>query len=230
MFALVIGEKEVEEIFHKIKEFSSETDLFEIRFDFLKEWSEDIFKELESLPYRFIFTLRTHREGGVRKVSFEEYVSFLEKALERKVFLVDVELEFLPKIKEKAEGLFEKIKNSSKVILSYHNFGHTPLDPTLRKVLKKILKIAPAYGKIVCYSEKFEDSLRLLNLIIQAKEKGVKLVAFGMGEAGRLSRILSLFIGAPFVYVSPPAQGKIAPGILDIKTAKTLYKELSSYV
>jgi 3-dehydroquinate dehydratase-1 len=62
--------------------------------------------------------------------------------------------------------------------------------------------------KIVTTAKSIEDSTRVLQLY--NKKGKINLIAFSMGDPGRMSRILSLYLGSPYTYVS---LGKpIAPG------------------
>lgn len=85
-------------------------------------------------------------------------------------------------------------------------------------------------AKIVCMCKTLEESFRLLNLIFKAKEMGIELISFGMGEKGRLSRILSLFCGSPFTYVIFSKKEMVAPGQFDIKSAKKIYNTLKEII
>ena len=74
--------------------------------------------------------------------------------------------------------------------------------------------------KIVTTAKSTDDSARILQLY--NKKGKVNLVAFAMGDLGRTSRILSLFLGSPFTYVS---LGKpIAPGQFSVDEINKIIK------
>ena len=62
--------------------------------------------------------------------------------------------------------------------------------------------------KIVTTANNTDDATRLLELY--SKKDKTNLISFAMGDSGRISRILCLYLGSPFTYVS---LGKpVAPG------------------
>jgi len=66
-----------------------------------------------------------------------------------------------------------------------------------------------------------EDNLRVLRLYDSSIDSNLpkKLNAFCTGKLGICSRVLSLFLGAPFAYTSLPGE-PLAAGQLDIDTMR----------
>jgi 3-dehydroquinate dehydratase-1 len=95
-----------------------------------------------------------------------------------------------------------------KVILSYHDFEATPSEDTLRLTVIEALACGADLVKIAALVHTPQDAARLLALY--AHYTGI--VAFGMGERGRFTRLAALRLGAPFMYVSPDGAGPTAPG------------------
>ena len=224
MFCITIPAKNYKEIKKKIEKGRRYSDLFELRIDFLEKPEKEKIEEILKEPYRFIFTFRSHKEGGVKKVTDEDRLSFILWALKKEVFLVDVEYFFLKKyyqVFKKEKEFFEKL------LVSYHNFSQTPSERKLKLMLKKMHGFGVKNAKIVTFCRRKEDWLRLLMLISYAKEIGISLVAFGMGEEGKLSRILCLLFGSPFTYVVLGKKEAVAPGQFDIKTALKIYNLLN---
>ena len=66
-------------------------------------------------------------------------------------------------------------------------------------------------------AKSINDASRILVLYNDIK---IKLIAFAMGEEAKFTRILCLYLGSPFTYVS---LGKaIAPGQFSLKEIKSL--------
>ena len=61
-------------------------------------------------------------------------------------------------------------------------------------------------AKIACKVHSERDNIRLLGLLDREKSGG-ELVVVGMGEQGRITRIVAPFLGSPFTYASL-AEGK----------------------
>jgi 3-dehydroquinate dehydratase type I len=76
-------------------------------------------------------------------------------------------------------------------------------------------------AKIVTMARTGEDNLRVLRLY---EEDPRNLIAFCMGEAGMVSRLVSLQMGAPIIYASLPNE-PVAPGQLSV-TAVTRLKKM----
>jgi 3-dehydroquinate dehydratase-1 len=82
------------------------------------------------------------------------------------------------------------------------------------------MRIYSNYIKIVTTAKNTQDALRLLDLYETAI--GLNLIAFAMGEAGIISRILcTVFGNAPFTYAA--LEKAISPGQLTIKQMRKLY-------
>jgi 3-dehydroquinate dehydratase-1 len=78
--------------------------------------------------------------------------------------------------------------------------------------------------KMVATAQTTVDSLRLLDLYENARE--LNLIAFAMGDAGVISRVLCVIIGnAPFTYAA--LEKAISPGQLTIKQMRKLYERIN---
>ena len=54
-----------------------------------------------------------------------------------------------------------------------------------------------------------------------------KKVVIGMGEMGRITRIMAPYLGAEFTFASPTHGGETAPGQLNYGQLKDLYKVIN---
>lgn len=184
------------------------SDYAEIRFDFLEpkkvpETLELVKKKLT----RIVCTLRPKREGGNFSGSEKERISILKLIAEYEPFLLDVELNTIRNNK-KLRNYLKKTK--TKVLVSWHHFKKTPNFQTLRKNFDQMRKYSD-YIKIVTNAKKVTDSAHVLALYSRARN--TKLIAFSMGNLGRMSRILCLYLGSPFTYVTlgnPIAAGQFS--------------------
>ncbi len=227
MFCLTVAEKNYDKIFEKIKKGSQYTDFFELRIDYLEKPEFSKVREILKLPYKFLFTFRSKKEGGAKRVSEKTQLEWILWALEEKFHLVDIEWQLLKKYYKKL-NITPYYYN--KILVSYHNFHKTPSDKYLNNLLKEMYKKGVKRAKIVCICQVFQDSLRLLNLVSRAKEFGIELISFGMETQGKLSRILCLLAGSPFTYVVLTKEEAVAPGQLDIVTAKNTYFFLKNFL
>ncbi|MCA9812571.1 MAG: type I 3-dehydroquinate dehydratase [Nitrosarchaeum sp.] len=203
-----IAEKSPQNLKKNLKLALKKSDYVEIRLDFLK--AEQIPKALEMIKHdlrKTVCTLRPKTEGGQFNGTEKERVSILKLMAEYNPFLLDIEFNTITKNSDLRNYLK---KSKTKVLVSWHDFKKTPSSMILTDMLKKMTKISSTV-KIVTTARSIDDSTRVLQLY---RKKGkTNLIAFSMGELGRMSRILCLYLGSPYTYVSlgkPIASGQFS--------------------
>lgn len=105
--------------------------------------------------------------------------------------------------------LYAKQK-SCQVILSYHNYEHTPTLPELERLLDQMAAWGADVLKLACVARHAADAQRVLSLY--KHRNPANLVAFCMGQLGRKSRFQSLKLGAPFAYAALDGAHQTASG------------------
>ena len=193
----------------------SKSDYAEVRFDFLKreqipETLEIIKKELN----KTVCTLRPKTEGGKFSGNEKERIAILKLIAEYNPFLLDVEFNTL----KRNGDLVKYLKSTkTKLLVSWHDFKKTPNSSELKKKISQMGKFS-SNVKIVCTAKSTDDSTRMLELY--SKKGKTNLISFAMGDYGRISRILCLYLGSPYTYVS---LGKaVAPGQFSIDEVKKI--------
>ena len=243
MFCLSVGEKNWSKILEVVEKNFHLTHLFEIRLDYLEDeltttHISSFFDEIERLfkaeklnppkpSPQFIFTCRLPEEGGKRRIPEEERLKILSHCLKVGAYLVDLEWKAL---KEHLRRAGKPPFPVERTLVSFHDFEDTPSDRALKGLMKSMSKASVKLAKVVCFSEKPEDGLRVLSLIPYGKRLGMEVIAFGMGERLSWTRIVSLILGSPFTYVSQSKGEGTAPGQLDILSAKSLYEGLAQCI
>jgi len=210
-----IAEKTPKKLKRTLVKALKKSDYAEIRFDFLNpnavpEALHLIGKDLKMC----IGTLRPIREGGKFSGNEKNRISIIKLIAEYNPFLLDVELNTLSKNK----NLRRYLKSTgTDILLSWHNFKQTPNTSVLKKKLAQMKKFSNNI-KIVTMAKSVNDATRVLSLY---KNNNTKLIAFSMGNYGRISRILCLFLGSPYTYAS---LGKpIAPGQFSVDEVKSIF-------
>ena len=110
-----------------------------------------------------------------------------------------------------------------KVILSYHNFVETPPSESLLQIIARARDLGASIVKIACQANGIRDGLRLLSLL----EDRSDLVIVGMGEYGKLARVLSPLLGGLFTYASVNDDRLTAPGQISADKLRALYEQLA---
>jgi len=204
-----VAEKTPQKVKQTLKIALKKSSYVEVRFDFLKieqipETLEIIKKDLNKV----VCTLRPKTEGGKFAGNEKERIAILKLIAEYTPFLLDVEFNTL----KKNTQLRKYLKSTkTKLLVSWHDFKKTPNSVQLKSKINQMSKFSTNV-KIVSTAKSTDDSTRMLELY--SKKGKMNLISFAMGDFGRISRILCLYLGSPYTYVS---LGKaVAPGQFSI--------------
>ncbi len=144
----------------------------------------------------------------------EEAERRLRLAIEAGARFADLEIEAPAQISKNFQHLCRK--RGTEIIRSYHNFEETPDDEGLQMALARCFRYGADVAKVVTACHGPEDAARLealYSLVLEDVDSlQGRLVAFGMGEEGRQSRLECLRRGAPFSYAALSAEEATAPG------------------
>ncbi len=210
-----IAEKTPYRIKQILKIALKKSDYAEVRFDFLKieqipEALEIIKKDLNKI----VCTLRPKTEGGKFSGNEKERIAILKLIAEYNPFLLDVEFNTL----KRNSSLVRYLKSTkTKLLVSWHDFKKTPSSAELKKKMNQMTKFS-FNVKIVSTAKSTNDSSRMLELY--SKKGKNNLISFAMGDLGRISRILCLYLGSPYTYVS--LGNPVAPGQFSVDEVKKI--------
>jgi 3-dehydroquinate dehydratase type I len=201
-----------------IQEIESQVDFFEMRLDLIgPDWPELI----KFIQKPWIACNRSPEEGGQGHSDEVSRVAELLWAAEAGACIADIEYT----TKNLAE-IVTLIKAKTQCLISFHDMEGTPSYEKLVGIAESQLKAGADICKIVTMAGCFEDNFPVLKLIRKFPE--VKMVAFAMGEAGRISRILSPLIGGYFTYASVAQGMEAAAGQIPVKELNELYGWLTN--
>ena len=203
-----------------IKEVNRLADLIELRADYLRGAKLALLLENRQKP--FIVTNRSKEEGGQYKGEERKRLSFLQEAIDLGADYIDVEL---ATEKSSLQGLIRN-KRGTQVILSFHDFRRTPSPKELQRLFGQMIRLGADVIKIVPFARSWEDNLNILSLIPFAKARRQKIVAFCMGEKGKISRIFSPSLGAAWTYASLNQSRASAPGQLTVRELTDIWKTM----
>ena len=210
-----IAEKTPKKIKQTLIKALKKSDYAEIRFDFLSpNLVPDTLQLIKKDFRKCVATLRPISEGGKFSGDEKNRVAIIKLISEYNPFLLDVEFNTLIKNK----NLKNYLKNAeTNILVSWHNFRQTPNISTLKKKLLQMKKFSNNI-KIVTMAKSIYDASTILSLY---NNNDVKLIAFSMGNYGRISRLLCLLLGSPYTYTS---LGKpIAAGQFNVDEIKSIF-------
>jgi 3-dehydroquinate dehydratase type I len=203
-----------------IKKANRLTDLIELRVDYLRNARLALLLQNRQKP--FIVTNRRKEEGGNYKGEERKRLSVLQEAIDLGADYIDVELA------TERSSLQDLIRNKrgTQVILSFHDFRRTPSGKELQRLFGQMIRLGADVIKIVPFARSWEDNLTILSLIPFAKARRQEIVAFCMGEKGKISRIYSPFLGAAWTYASLDQGRASAPGQLTVRELTDIWKTM----
>jgi 3-dehydroquinate dehydratase type I len=189
-------------------------DFIELRLDRLKDCLEN---------HRGLADLAAH--GKTPKIATDkasrtetEYRQMLLNAAKNGFGYVDVELS-TPQL----EDLTRELKAlGAKPIVSFHKFDGPLSTSELNSVLEREISSGAEVCKIVTTAKRMADNLTTLDFTSAASSK-TKLVCFCMGEAGKVSRLLSPLFGGFFTFASLEQGSETAHGQMTIQEMKSAY-------
>jgi 3-dehydroquinate dehydratase-1 len=207
----------LEEFLDNLKKTQAISSFIELRVDYIKNFSiKDIEIISENVKVKSIFTCRTNKEGGRFNGDEKARVEILQQALQTKFDYVDIELSTM------RQNSFKR--SNSKLIISYHNFLETPSYWDMQSIIREMNEYKPDVLKIATFmKEEYEDTkiYRLLTNKPHTEER----IVIGMGEKGKMTRIIGPLLGSYLTYASTEFC-ESAPGQIDIEEFKKIYKLL----
>lgn len=200
-------------------------DLLEIRLDYMTVPEPEKCCSLLRRP--LLFTNRPTWEGGKFAGTEEERIVPLVEAVRLRAAYVDLELRAALNSRR---HLLEAIQEDhlTRLIISWHDFQETPAASELSNILSQMAASGAHIGKIVTTAHSTNDVLRVLALQEQARAVGFSLIAFCMGETGRISRLASLYLGGYMSYACLNEEQATAPGQISMHRLHELMQTLAA--
>lgn len=204
MICTCIQNKNYEEILSILQE----VEMAEIRLDRCPLEDDEIDDLFSNSDVPLIATCRA--EGG----DYAGAERKLIRAVEAGARFADLEIDAPASVSRNFQKACRRC--GTEIIRSYHDVQGTPSDEVLQMVLARCFRYGADIAKIATTVNSPDDILRLESLysIILENVDSLqgRLIAFGMGEMGKQSRIESLRRGAPFTYASLSEEDCVAPG------------------
>ncbi|WP_431803496.1 type I 3-dehydroquinate dehydratase [Halobacillus andaensis] len=231
----LVGET-VEEIINEVHAIvPQEPDIIEWRADYFKEVHnigqvETVLEKTADLlaDIPLLFTIRSEKEGGqplslredekieiLKEVSRTPYVEFID-------YEVDNSEQYIQQLRSATQ------QTGTKLILSYHNFNHTPDDSVLLKALHQAEFYKADYAKLAVMPQSNSDVLQLLMVTEKASSSmDIPLITISMGGLGIITRMFGWVFGSSITFAV--GEKSSAPGQIPLKELKDVIELTKKY-
>lgn len=215
MICTTIQNRTLEEIMNLLESSEPRIQMAEIRLDRCPLSLEEIEYLFSSSDTPLVATCRVVDDGNG---TWEEAEEKLTAAVEAGAAFLDLEIEAPKEIGKRLRRACTEYGTT--MIRSSHFFAGTPSDDVLRNTVEKCRKFGGEIVKIAAMAKSGEDVARVLALYSSIAstnsaaetQRPVELVAFSMGEIGKVSRLDCLKLGSPFTYAALNENEAAAPG------------------
>lgn len=215
MICTTIQNRTLEEIINLLESSEPRIQMAEIRLDRCPLSIEEIEYLFSSSDTPLVATCRVVDDGNG---TWEEAEEKLTAAVEAGAAFLDLEIEAPKEIGKRLRRACTEYGTT--MIRSSHFFAGTPSDQVLRNTVEKCRKFGGEIVKIAAMATSEEDVARVLALYSSIAstnsaaetQRPVELVAFSMGEIGKVSRLDCLKLGSPFTYAALNENEAAAPG------------------
>ena len=216
MLCIPVVVRDTASAIEKISEAGEHADIIEVRLDLMESF--DLRDIISAARKPVIITYRSQKEGGQGTSDPSAVVDYLIDAAHSNAEFIDVELSMPAEFRDK----IIQNKGSSRIIISTHIIDRTPAIHDLISLLNESVRTGGDIVKIVTMANTMDDNLKMLELVSEARKKGVKIIAFCMGPLGRMSRIFSLLMGGYLTFTSLETGEESAPGQIPVKEMREL--------
>ena len=213
MICVAISDKD----YRKCIGLLTEVEMAEIRLD-LTEFDDEAIDAVFAQNVPLVATCRP--DNMTEK---DQYFK-LRRAIEAGAAYVDIEIEAPDDQREAIADIARK--HGCKVILSYHNYNETPGLRDLFSIVDECFAKGADVAKLATMVNSKKDSANLLALYSVEKP----IVAVGMGELGKLSRVAAPFMGAEFTFAAEDGSTGTAPGQITYSTMKKLLDTIKEVI
>ncbi len=218
MFCISIIAKNTEDALKKMGRAGPLADILEIRLDLMDSF--ELGPIIRSSVKPILVTYRSDEEGGMGKAAPDIAAGYLISAVQEGADMIDVEMTMS---RDRRERIFDA-RGETKIIVSTHIKEGTPSRDELKRIFDDSVAAGGDIIKIVTMARRWDDNLRVLELIPEARDMGVEIIAFCTGPLGRMSRLFSLLMGAHMTFTSIEKGQESADGQIPIMEMKELLR------
>ncbi|MDR4947885.1 type I 3-dehydroquinate dehydratase [Neobacillus cucumis] len=200
------------------------------------EWRVDMYAHVENLEAvqqmlselrslvtdsLLLFTFRSHKEGGNKKISDSNYQELIQTVIKTKnIDLIDIELFTGDSVVKELVALADE--NGIFVVMSNHDFHKTPNKEEMIDRLRKMQELGAHIPKMAVMPNSIEDVITLLDATNTMKTKYADrpIITMSMGEDGLISRLAGEVFGSACTFAA--GKEKSAPGQIPVSELRTV--------
>jgi 3-dehydroquinate dehydratase type I len=191
-------------------------DCLELRIDQIGDCNLGKLMQARRPGTRILVTNRRKDEGGGFQGSERARIALLQQAVALGADLVDIEQRTEKPLLRELKNAIKQHGSRTQLIVSHHDLKATASEGALRKRFAACRTMKADIVKICTYAREMADNLRVLGLIPYARQRNQAIIAFCMGEKGRISRVMAPLLGSSLSYVALDKGAESAPGQLTV--------------
>ncbi|TWD96492.1 3-dehydroquinate dehydratase [Neobacillus bataviensis] len=208
------------------------------------EWRVDVYEHVEDLEAvkqmllelrrlvtdsLFLFTFRSHKEGGNKEISDRNYVELLQTVIRTKnIDLIDIKLFTNNSAVKELVALAEE--NGIFVVMSNHDFHKTPKKEEIIYRLRKMQELGAHIPKIAVMPNSVQDVITLLDATNTMKTKYANrpIITMSMAETGLISRLAGEVFGSACTFGA--GKEASAPGQIPVSELRNVLEIINKNI
>ena len=200
-------------------------DIVELRMDLLADGKLSGLMAAVRSVAAAVKVLVTNRPQGAASARGERArIDVLMEAVSLGADYVDVELGTATLLMDELRTLIGENQDRTRLIVSHHDFRRTPPRQELVQLFNAAIHAGAQVTKIVTMARSYEDNLAILSLIPPARRRKLEIIAFCMGEYGKMSRAMAPLLGALFTFAALEGGSQSAPGQLTVREMRQIWR------
>lgn len=200
-------------------------DILELRMDLLADGKLKGLLTAVRSAAPAVKVLVTNRPRSAASAGAEkERIEVLLEAVSLGADYVDLELATARVWREKIRAAIGANRDCTRLIISHHNFCQTPPRQELVRLFNAAVRGGAQVIKIVTLARDRQDNLAILSLLPYARRRNREIIAFCMGEHGKMSRVMAPLLGALFTFAALEEGAESAPGQLTVREMRQIWR------
>jgi 3-dehydroquinate dehydratase I len=194
-YCLPIIKRQKVEVLAAIRDNDTDYSYFEVWLDYVEAVDETFIRQLMELAGSKLVVLFRRQNLEPIQMALSHRLAILRQ-LDKSQLLVDLDI-----MSQTAELDFIKAEQlGMKLITSYHDYQKTPESVRLRTIIDTMVRYNPSIYKLATRCESELDAVRLLELLLVLKQRGLAYVVLGSGEFGKVTRIFGTLWGNQMIF------------------------------